>query len=353
MVKRIGYVYGTRKGIGAHTFIDHAWKKAIENLGFEYSGFSVDSSLVDWQKLLVAPPDLLIVQNFPRGNEYFEIFSEARRLGVYILHVVDKNKLDHLHDNLCNYAYADKFFGEIEPSGLGQITKKIGHLGYYKIPCAADGSIHYPYDLMETNVDYDAVFLGSKRTSKPFAFEKIMNAIEMDGSYKTLFSGPFWTKSDFLMYAAQRLLHRLRLQTFSNSIGSARLKIPMEKESELYSRSLVSLNFHERHSLSEQDHLIVNGRTFKVAASGGVLLTDHVTAMDQYFEEGADFISFKSADEFWDRFSELRNNKPLRIKLRKSASARAQGEHLQEHRLSELISMIKNNSGKYIQSVNL
>ena len=88
-------------------------------------------------------------------------------------------------------------------------------------------------------------------------------------------------------------------------------------------------------------------------SDGGAIAVDPSVAMDQYFEEGADFISFKSADEFWERFSELRNNKPLRIKLRQSASARAQGEHLQEHRLSELISMIKNNSGKYIQLVKL
>lgn len=332
---------GNKTGIGAHTFIDLAWKNAIYSDGFKYLEIPHNTRLSGWEALLrTTIPDVLVVQNFPLDLDCLEVLVELKKRGTFIAHVIDLSSWSQeLARRFRGLAFADLFFGEIEEDGAKPIIDFLGAGMYWILPCAADGQVHRVSDLAEANITHDVVFLGSKRTNKSYAFDTIIRALSTDPSLKTYFAGPFWNLRDYPMALIQRYCSKIKLTKFADSIAKWRLTVPLHREKFVYANAKVSLNIHERNNFLDASHLIVNGRTFKIAASGGVLFTDRVQPMRHYFEEEREFLSYDDFEDFPEKLRYLLGNKELRLQIRRRASKRAQNEHLQVHRLRDILSV--------------
>jgi len=343
----IYYVTGTRSGIGAHTFIDLAWKNAIQSAGHIYNEIPSNMGIEAWEHLLKLDIDILLIQNYPSCKEYIQVLVLLKKRGVFIAHVIDNEGGNVLGSNELNDAYASIFFGEIELEGASKIIKTVGVDNYWVLPCAADGRFHTVTDLHETSITHDFAFLGSRRTNKSYAFSEYMRPLINRKGIKCNFNGPYWSFKDYPLAFVQRLSNKFNLSKISRSVAFKRLTVPLELEREAYAKALISLNFHERDKVGHQDHIIVNGRTFKVLASGGVLLTDRVLPMERYLDKN-EYCTFETIEEFFEKISYLMSNRADRIRMRELGSKRVHNEHLQLHRLQDLIAVFNSKQPRHM-----
>jgi spore maturation protein CgeB len=103
-----------------------------------------------------------------------------------------------------------------------------------------------------------------------------------------------------------------------------------------YPMSRVSLN-----CTSRQMKGAVNQRVFDVPACGGFVLTDKREQLDRLFEPGREVLVFDAPQDIPELVAHCLKDEPLRRRISAAARARILAEHTYEHRLAELLSVMR------------
>jgi len=103
-----------------------------------------------------------------------------------------------------------------------------------------------------------------------------------------------------------------------------------------YPMSRVSLN-----CTSRQMKGAVNQRVFDVPACGGFVLTDRREQLDRLFEPGREVLVYDAPQDIPELVARCLKDEPLRRSISAAARARILAEHTYEHRLEELVRVMR------------
>lgn len=107
-----------------------------------------------------------------------------------------------------------------------------------------------------------------------------------------------------------------------------------------YPMSSVSLN-----CTSRQMKGAVNQRVFDVPACGGFVLTDRREQLDRLFETGREVLVYDAPEEIPELAARCLKDRALRERVGAAARARILAEHTYEHRLQELLAVMRASFG--------
>ena len=175
--------------------------------------------------------------------------------------------------------FADVYFGEREPEGMGDFEAATGKR-YITIANAARHDIHRPVPF-DPKYSYDIAFVGNRLPHKKWINDFILK--ELIPRYHVGLFGPGWTMRDKIIGNVARAALKLGLTAISGPMDRLRINLPLEKEPMLYSSSKICINFHERELDGSVGHNIINQRLFKIAASGGFQIVDDMPGICRYF----------------------------------------------------------------------
>jgi len=339
-VKPLRFLYwiGNPNSLGAEHFIYLGWKHAVLSSGHFF--YELTDLHADWEvRINQVNPDIIFLANYCDLTKTGPILREARRRGVFVFLIVGMPLPETYLQAIRDYDPADVYFGEREPDSMVGFTRAT-QKPYFLIPNAADRLLHYPTPTV-ARYAFDVVFLGNRRTKKSRIFETLLLPLCRDKRYRVGLFGPFWTKSDFALAAAQNSFYRLGLKGASRAVSNFRITVPFDEENALYSSAKICLNFHEREDDGSQPHHIVNMRAFKISACGGFQLCDRVGAMPKYFEEDQEIVMADDAADFRSKIEHFLSRDGERERIRLKALERAHGEHTYHNRLNLIINLFE------------
>jgi len=89
---------------------------------------------------------------------------------------------------------------------------------------------------------------------------------------------------------------------------------------------------------AERDSL--NCRIFETCGSGGLLISEHKTAMDECFDSDVEYLPFSTFDELLEQLERIKSDHALAVQIRKAASRRAHAEHTYKHRITSIFKIM-------------
>jgi hypothetical protein len=235
-------------------------------------------------------------------------------------------------DALCRFDVADLYCGEREPDSMTRFATDTGKR-YVTMPQAANPQFHCPVPV-DPKFAYDIAFVGGKLPHKRWFNENILAPLR--NRYRVGLFGPGWTLRDNTLRAVSKGARLVNYRALARFCDRSRFSISDEDEIRLYSSSKISLNFHEREPDNSQPHHIVNQRTFKIAACGGFQIIDPVVALPQYFSNDEIVIAPFDPADWMAKIEYFLHNEAERKAIQERATARAQSEHMAQHRVDLL-----------------
>lgn len=325
---RVLYWQPYLNGLGADHWIYLGWKHGFEDSGHNFLALT---AVNDWRKAIdQARPDILFCQNLVDLERHAADLLWAREYGIRVFLVVHWPMSAADVEIIRDHAVADVYFGEREPESMTAFTQATGR-EYHLIPNAADSRLHFPapYD---PKYAYDIVYLGANLPTKRVLFDAILRPLAQ--RYRLGLFGPGWTWQDRVVGSLGRAARKLALNGVADLATRARITIPVEAERVLYSSAKICLNFHEQ----VPGHLIVNQRTFKIAACGGFQICDDAPVIRRYF--GVDEVLVAGEPQDWFEQVERYLNLPeLRSAMMKRAAKRAHQDHTYVKRVERVMEL--------------
>jgi spore maturation protein CgeB len=322
------YVHGP----GAIRFIVASWEEGFRRRGYEFHVCDDQRQLATMCDTL--RPEILycdVVATPLEDPACRELINCLRQRGSKVALNVFWPLLaqpDARAEALRKYDVADVYCGEREPDSMASFEKDTGKQ-YVTMPQSANPRYHFPA-AFDPRFDYDVVFLGAKLPHKRWFNENIIGHLR--SKVRMGLFGPGWTVRDNTLRALSKAARMARLRGFARFCDRFRFAISETDENRLYSSAKICVNFHERESDNSQPHHIVNQRTFKIAACGGFQIVDPVKALPKYF--GADEIVTAGFDrnEWLEKVRYYLAHEDERKAIQERATARAQKEHMAQHR---------------------
>lgn len=229
---------------------------------------------------------------------------------------------------------ADVFFGERSAAMMLDFQQLTGY-PYHVVANAADRCWHFPTAPVE-KYRCDIAYVGAYLPKKKEQFQKLL--LPLAKKYRVLIYGPYWTWRDCALLAGNRICRKLKLIQLGSWLNKQRITLPPEDENKLYSSAKICLNFHER-GASGSDYDLLNGRTFKIPASGGFEICDNVRSLRQYF--AVDEVVMAEHDDDWFRKVDYYMTRETeREAIRKKGTMRALRDHTYHNRVSQLLGII-------------
>lgn len=233
---------------------------------------------------------------------------------------------------LKRYDVADLYCGEREPDSVTRFSIETGK-PYVTMPQAANPQFHFPVPT-DPRFAYDIAFVGGKMPHKRWFNENVL--VPLTKRYRVGLFGPYWTVNDNILRILSKGARMMNLRPVAELCDRSRFTISDENEVSLYASSKISLNFHEREPDNTQPHHIVNQRTFKIAACGGFQIIDPVAALPKYFSSDEIVTAGFDAKEWLAKVDHYLHHESERKGIQGRATARAQREHMAEHRVDLL-----------------
>lgn len=326
------YVHGP----GAIRWIVSCWEEGFKRRGYSFHVCD------DWRLLPQLceqlKPDILFcdIVATPIENEaYRNLLQDMRRAGTKVCLNVFWPLLAQPQERteaLIRYDIADLYCGEREPDSMTTFLQDTGKR-YVTLPQAANPRYHFPTP-MDIRFNYDVVFLGAKLPHKRWFNENVL--LPLRRRYRVGLFGPGWTLRDNTLRAVSKGARMVHYRALARWCDHFRFAISDEDECRLYASAKISLNFHEREPDNTQPHHIVNQRTFKIAACGGFQIVDPVAALPKYFSTDEIVTAGFDAREWIDKVDYYLHHEEARKAIQEKATARAQSEHMAQHRVDML-----------------
>lgn len=330
-------------GPGAIRWIVASWEEGFKRRG--YSFHTCEDARLLPQLCRKLRPDILycdIVATPIEDESCRSLLQEMRRAGAKVclnvfwpLSAQPRSRAEAL----CRYDIADLYCGEREPDSMASFEPDTGKQ-YVTMPQSANPRYHFPA-AADPRFSYDVVFLGAKLPHKRWFNESVLAPLQK--RFRVGLFGPGWTLQDNALRAVSKGARTFGCQGLARWCDRSRFAISDEDESRLYGSSKIALNFHEREPDQSQPHHIVNQRTFKIAACGGFQIVDPVVALRKYFSADEIVTAGFDAREWIDKVDYYLHHEEKRKAIQEQATARAQREHMAQHRvelLERLLGMV-------------
>lgn len=209
-----------------------------------------------------------------------------------------------------------------------------------------------------TSGEYDAVFVKDKR----FAYD-LMNVLGIEAIHLHEACNPDWHRPlhvDVCNHVAvagtmygyrNRVIKRLiesdwEVRSYGPSPSPWVEKVVQKthtgifldhtNKAEAFGAAIACLNTFapaERNSL--------NCRIFETCGCGGLLVSEHKSAMDECFDPYEEYLPFNSFDELIEQLDRVKKDAKLTEQMRVKASRRAHAEHSYEHRLRKILKTMR------------
>lgn len=328
-------------GLGADRWIYEGWRHAFEDLG--HTVVTVTSREDIKREADLLQPDLLITYS---SLWDFEIFlnqeSRIMNYGKVTMFVDGEFLNNEVAVQLAKEGkLADIFFGERSVAMMPDFEKRTGH-PYYVIANAADRRWHFPLRgssgqaAAVEKYQCDIAYVGAYLPKKEAQFKKLL--LPLTKKYHVRIYGPYWTWKDLILLTGNKICRNLRLTKLGNWLNTKRVTLPPEDENKLYSSAKICINFHEREA-DGRDYDLLNGRTFKIPASGGFEICDHVASLRKYFTEDEVVMAENDTDWFAKIDYYMRHDTGRRA-IQERGTARALRDHTYHNRVEQLLKLI-------------
>ena len=267
-------------GLGADRWIGEGFMDAFETLGHEHFWLEAGNNLES--RLKEVKPDILMTsQGRVRKNDLPALASFRKNGGKVVLRVDAYFDSDpETADILINHDVADIYYGEVEDAWMERFRKTTGKK-YVVIANAAHHKMRPGKPVPKYKCDI--VFMGDAKVPKKKEILKVL-VPPLRKKYDVKVFGPNWTLKDKILRIAGFLFRKAGLESGKNFIQKIRMTVPPEDEPALYSSAKICINIHSR-TEDIKDHVILNERTFKIAACGGFEICDFVPPLRKYFSE--------------------------------------------------------------------
>ncbi len=106
-------------------------------------------------------------------------------------------------------------------------------------------------------------------------------------------------------------------------------------KAEAFGAALACLN-----TFSPAERNSLNCRIFETCGCGGLLVSEHKSAMDECFDPHKEYLPFSTFDELLEHLDKAKKDKALSLRIRINASHRAHAEHSYENRIKEIFSVL-------------
>ena len=324
--------------IGADRWMGNGYKDALELLGHEVEWIQNSESISN--RIKQFHPDILFIgmERLKLSDLDALVFfrSSGGKVIIYVNSVFDENA--EYFKLLKNYDIADIYRGETEPEYMKDFEEKSGRK-YIHTPNAAHNKLHFPTEPVE-KYKHDIVFLGSNLPLKEQLFYQLLLPIQI--KYNVGVYGNGWTLKDHALRTLAYASRRMGFNKLNDLASKLRVQVPPEDENKLYSSAKICINIHEARELWNQNHVILNERTFKIPACGGFEIMDFVQpeeVLRRYFTED-EMVYAKDRQDWLDKIDYYLTHDEEREVIRKKGTSRALREHLYTNRVSSLFSLI-------------
>jgi len=265
-------------------------------------------------------PDLVLV--FDGWNMPVEQVEELRKQGC--MTAVWMADDPYYVDVTETFAVAYDFVFTLELNCV-EFYKSIGCRQVFYLPLGVNPSVFRPRKIAHGQMR-DIVFIGSGYWNRVRLFEGIAKFL---ASKNTHISGIWWK---------QRLRHARMPSKIANH-----WKSPAETALG-YSGSKIAINVHRAHddlTFNRNSRGIEafspNPRTFEIACSGTLQLTDARSDLVRFYESGAEIVTYDSANDLKDKIDYYLRHEDERREIALRALIRTLKEHTYMHRLQELL----------------
>lgn len=93
-------------------------------------------------------------------------------------------------------------------------------------------------------------------------------------------------------------------------------------------------------TFSPAERNALNCRIFETCGCGGLLISEHKSAMDECFDPYEEYLPFSTFDELLEQLERANADGAMTTRIRANALRRAHSEHTYEHRLNKIFSLI-------------
>ncbi|HLD60188.1 MAG TPA: glycosyltransferase [Candidatus Bilamarchaeaceae archaeon] len=317
----------------ADYYINMNYKDAFVDLGYTFDFLTGEDDLIE--KVNRFKPDILVTAT---QNEYFEKLdiewlNKKRKEGLFVIVAVEalehydplyrlENKPERIR-LIQEGKLGDMFFGNNELERMKGFKEKTGYK-YHFLPLAANhkvqfGSTHF------VEKKYECAYVGNYMLSKKEKFAGYIDPLKNKHNLKLI--GNNWTLTDRAIAKIHRML-KIKQKP----------KITLDQERELYWKTKIGLNLHEKKQAIEG--LDVNERTFKVPACGCFELCDANKSVYKYFAKD-EVILAEDEKDWYEKIEYYLENDEEREKIAEKGYQRVQKEHLYTHRVKKMIEIYK------------
>lgn len=315
-------------GIGDDRTNYEGYEYAFKGLGHEFFALTERDDL--GERLRAVQPDLLMGSlSLVDPCRVAPILKTYRRAGGKVLlrlGWLDRREHRELIRLIRDDMLADIYVSELELPQFSSLTGKEAHL----LPWAASRKYHFPVPPIK-KYECDILFIGARLPKKSELFERRL--FPLTTKYNVKIFGTGWDAFDKYALRTLSKIERRVSGTGFFSNWRIRRQVPYEEENQAYASAKISLNFHEK---QPGGLILLNGRTFKIPASGGFEICDWVPLARRYFRED-ELVMVKNDDEFFTKIDYYLGHDDERKAIQERGTARALQEHTYHNRAEEIV----------------
>lgn len=232
--------------------------------------------------------------------------------------VEDYRFLGYFRDLALSY----DFFFHIQGERMERELSGLGVRRYHYLPLAADIDVFKPVSDLKLIDPYRAElsFMGSGYPNRRLVFNNLLD-------YDLKIWGTEWDLSSEL---GKRVQDNGR-------------RIPTEETALVFNAAKVNLNLHSSvfsNSIDREGNFL-NPRTFEIAACGAFQLVDNRHPLSRHFEPGIEAAVFEDEQDLRSKIDFYLERPHLRKEIAEKGRARVIREHTYEHRMRELVDVIR------------
>lgn len=314
-------------GIGDDRTIYEGYQYAFTDLGHQFFNLTERHNLE--KRLQDVRPDLFItslaiIQPFRN----YRILKKFRDLGGKVLMKAGwiPEQESEISKLIREEGLADIYTTELEVPHFFKLTGKELKM----LPLAANKKYHFPTKPIK-KYECDIIFIGARLHKKNDLFERRL--FPLMKKYNVKIFGTGWDSFD--KYILKPLSKAERKLTGTGIFADLRInrQVPYHEENQAYSSAKICLNFHEE---QPGGVFLLNGRTFKIPASGGFEICDFVPLAGQYFDED-ELVMVKTDQEFFEKVDYYMVHENERKIIQEKGTARALDEHTYHNRVQTIL----------------
>lgn len=305
------------------SFIDHSIIQAMKKIGLDVSLLRPGTPFEkEWVKLRKkGTPDFLLVMLGERLTLENLQLIQTFPFPKAIWYTDDPYAIDRALKSCAFFDWVFTNESVAVPVYQRNCQASVSHLAL-----AAPDSYYLPLKKVSPMYRSQLVLVGSAFQNR---MQTVMKLSPYLKKFRTRLVGPGW--------------YRLSSSTFSIRKGW----IEPEEVCRYYNGAHIVLNIHRSFHdpyLKQNKRKVraetPNNRLFEIAACASFQIMDHRRDLNKYFEPAKEIVTYGSLEELKEKIAFYLPRKQLRQKIAQQAYQRTLKEHLYEHRIQEMLSLI-------------